>query len=317
MRDFRSLDSWLPLAVLAAVFTTGLLTVEGFGSMANVRSIATLASFVAVASIGLTFVVFLGGIDISVPFVVSVGNIAAAELYGAGVPFWLVVLIVAGGGLAIGALNGWLSSSLGIHPLIVTLGVGTIAIGAALWFTDGFPSGSAPGGLTRFVSIGSTVGPIPFPPIVLLAAAATVLLVFVERRSLIAYEIYSVGSSAEAARLGGVSFVRSWSLAFALSGMTAALAGLLLLGFTASASGTVGDPYLFRTIAAVVVGGTALTGGSGSYARTALGAVILATLNAVLLGNRFEATLVQVAVGVLIVVMSTVSGRQPSLRSTI
>jgi len=315
--NFRAPDSWLPVGVLVVVFTIGAVSIERFMSVGNLRAIVTLAAFVGVASIGLTFVVFLGGIDISIPFFVGAGNIAAAELFGAGLPFWLVVPIVVVGGAFLGALNGACSNRLTIHPLIVSLAIGTIVLGVALWLTDGFPSGAAPKGLTQFVSIGQTVGPIPLPPVVLLWVALTGLAVLVERRSMIGFEIYSLGSSPAAAELAGVRPTRTWAIAFGMSGASAALAGLLLLGFTGSASGSVGDPYLFRTIAAVVVGGTALIGGSGSYARTVLGALILSTVNSVLLGLKVEATLVQVAVGVLIIVMVGVSGRQPAIRSTI
>ena len=315
--NLSAIDSWLPVGVLVVVFVIGAVSIERFISVGNVRAIMTLAAFVGVASIGLTFVVFLGGIDISIPFFVGAGNIAAAELFGVGFPFWVVVPMVVFGGALLGAVNGAFANRLAIHPLIVSLAIGTIVLGVALWLTDGFPSGAAPKGLTQFVSIGQTVGPIPLPPLVLLWFGLAGLVVFVERRSVVGLEIYDLGSSPAAAELAGVRPTRTWAIAFGISGASAALAGLLLLGFTGSASGAVGDPYLFRAIAAVVVGGTALVGGSGSYARTVLGALILSTVNSVLLGLKVEATLVQVAVGVLIIVMVGVSGRQPAIRSTI
>src|SRR5690606_28613103 len=97
------------------------------------------------------------------PFVIGFANVVAAQLYGQGMDFTLVCLIVLGIAALIGAVNGALSSSLNIHPLIVTLGIGTIVQGAVLLWTGGFPSGSAPRAVPDFVSIGGTVGFLPVP----------------------------------------------------------------------------------------------------------------------------------------------------------
>jgi ribose transport system permease protein len=103
-----------------------------------------LASFLGVASIGQTLVVLIGGIDLSTPFIIGFANVVAAQLYGDDMSFVLVCAIVGVLALVIGAFNGALSSTLAIHPLIVTLGVGTAIQGAVLLWTAGFPAGSAP-----------------------------------------------------------------------------------------------------------------------------------------------------------------------------
>ena len=115
-------------------------------------------------AIGQTLVVIIGGIDLSIPFVIGFANVVAAQLYGDGMNF-VAGLRDRGGDRALtsAALNGALSAGLGIHPLIVTLGIGTVVQGAVLLWTKGFPSGSAPQAVSDFVSIGGTAGPLPVP----------------------------------------------------------------------------------------------------------------------------------------------------------
>ena len=145
----RTLGAVLVALVLMVV---GAIFIEGFGAAFSIRSMLVLASLIAVASIGQTLVVLLGGIDLSIPFVIGFANVVTAALYGEGIDFWLVCLIAAALSLAIGALNGALSSLLNLHPLIVTLGVGTTVQGVVLLWTGGLPTGSAPDYLSEFVS---------------------------------------------------------------------------------------------------------------------------------------------------------------------
>ena len=117
----------------------GSILIDGYSSEFTIRSMLVLASLLGVASIGQTLVVLIGGIDLSTPFVIGFANVVAAQLYGDGMNFALVCAIVGVLALAIGAFNGALSSTLAIHPLIVTLGVGTAIQGAVLLWTAGFP----------------------------------------------------------------------------------------------------------------------------------------------------------------------------------
>jgi ribose transport system permease protein len=108
-----------------------------------------------------------------------------------------------------------------------------------------------------------------------------------------------------------------WVATFAVSGAFAGLTGILYLGFTGKASGTVGEPLLFQTIAAVVIGGTSLMGGMGGYARTVIGAIVLILLGTLLLAQGVQSTLIQAATGVLIITLVTIYGREAKLRDTI
>lgn len=307
----------LPLILGIGLFIAGAVLIEGFASIRSVRAILVLASFVGLASVGQTLVIVMGGIDLSIPFLVGVANVVAAKLFEAQLPDPVVVVLTIGLTASIGGLNGLLSRRFRVHPLIVTLGVGTAALAAVNWWTGGFPSGSAPQWITGFVSIGATTGPIPVPPIVLFWAVVTIVVAVMERSTAYGRRLFAMGSNPRAAELALIRPLRMWIITFAVSGAFAGITGLLFLGFTGKASGTVGEPLLFQSIAAVVIGGTSLIGGLGGYARTALGAIVLILLSTLLLARGVESSLIQAALGVLIILLVSVYGREARLRDTI
>jgi ribose transport system permease protein len=300
-----------------ALHVLGSILIEGYSSEFTVRSMLVLASLLGVASIGQTLVVLIGGIDLSTPFVIGFANVAAAQLYGDGMNFALVCLMVGLLALVIGAGNGALSSTLAIHPLIVTLGVGTAIQGAVLLWTAGFPAGSAPETVTKFVSIGGHAGPLPVPWLVPSFLVVIAIISVVLARTPFGRRLYAVGSNPSAAPYALISPRVVWTTTYALSALFAAAAGVLLLGFTGSAYGDVGQPYLFQTIAAVVIGGTTLVGGRGGLIGTAAGALVLIEINTLLIGLGLSPSMVEAALGVLIIALVSLYGREPHVRATI
>ena len=300
-----------------ALHVLGSILIEGYSSEFTVRSMLVLASLLGVASIGQTLVVLIGGIDLSTPFVIGFANVAAAQLYGDGMNFALVCLMVGLLALVIGAGNGALSSTLAIHPLIVTLGVGTAIQGAVLLWTAGFPAGSAPETVTKFVSIGGHAGPLPVPGLVPSFLVVIAIISVVLARTPFGRRLYAVGSNPSAAPYALISPRVVWTTTYALSALFAAAAGVLLLGFTGSAYGDVGQPYLFQTIAAVVIGGTTLVGGRGGLIGTAAGALVLIEINTLLIGLGLSPSMVEAALGVLIIALVSLYGREPHVRATI
>ena len=295
----------------------GTLLIPGYSAPFAIRALLVIASLLAVASIGQTLVVILGGIDLSIPFVIGFANVVAAQLYGQGWNFALVCVLVGIFAIAIGALNGLISRGLNIHPLIVTLGIGMVVQGAVLLWTGGFPSGSAPQAVSAFVSIGGSVGPLPVPLLVPCLVVLTALIVLVLARTPYGRRLYAVGSNPEAAPLALIDPLRMWIVTYAASAFFAAAAGVLLLGFTGSAYGDVGQPYLFQTIAAVVVGGAALVGGRGSYLGTIAGVLVLTEINTLLIGLGFRPSTVQAALGLVILLLVSLYGRERHVRTTI
>lgn len=307
----------LPILLGLGLFLVGALLIDGFASVRSVRAVLVLAAFVGLASVGQTLVIVLGGIDLSIPFLVGVANIVGAKAFEAGLPWPIAIALTVGLTALIGACNGFISRRFSVHPLIVTLGIGTASLAAVNWWTAGFPSGSAPDWITGFVSIGATTGPIPVPPIVLFWAIVTAGLVIVERLTVYGRRLFALGANPRAAEFALIRPLRMWVATFALSGAFAGITGVLYLGFTGRASGTVGDPLLFQTIAAVVIGGTSLIGGLGGYGRTAIGTIVLILLSTILLGVGVPSSLIQSALGALIIVLVSVYGREPRVQDTI
>lgn len=305
------------LAIALALHAVGSILIENYSNEFSIRSMLVLATLLAVASVGQTIVVILGGIDLSIPFVIGFANVVAAQLYGDHWDFTLVCLIVALLACLIGAANGALSSLLDIHPLIVTLGIGTTVQGAVLLWTGGFPAGSAPQAVSDFVSIGGRVGPLPVPWLVPCFAVLAVAVMIVLDRTPFGRRLYALGSNPAAAALALIDRRVIWTAAYVVSALFAALTGVLLLGFTGSAYADVGQPYLFETIAAVVIGGTTLIGGRGGLPGTLAGAVVLTELNRLFIGLGLAPPMVQAALGVMIVVLVSLYGREPHVSTTI
>ncbi|RWN32032.1 MAG: ABC transporter permease [Mesorhizobium sp.] len=303
--------------VAALLHLAGTLLIPGYSAPFAIRAMLVLASLLAVASIGQTLVVIMGGIDLSIPFVIGFANVVAAQLYGDGWNFVLVCGLVGALALVIGGLNGLISRSLDIQPLIVTLGIGMVVQGLVLLWTAGFPSGSAPQAVSSFVSIGGSAGPLPVPWLVPSLVVLAALVVLVLERTPYGRRLYALGSNPGAAPLALIDPVRMWVITYAASAFFAAVAGVLLLGFTGSAYGDVGQPYLFQTIAAVVVGGAALVGGRGSYLGTIAGVLVLTEINTLLIGLGFQPAAVQAALGFVIVLLVSLYGRERHVSTTI
>lgn len=299
------------------VFAVGTVLIPGFASPFSFRAMLILASLLAIAALGQTLVMILGGIDLSIPFVIGFANVVFASLYGSGTPGLYAFTIVIVAAALVGAVSGALSASLSIHPLIVTLGVGTIVQAAVQIWTRGLPTGSAPPFINDFVSLGGTIGPLPFPWLIPFTLVLTGACFFGLRRTIFGRRLYALGSNLKAAELALVRPVAMWSATFALSAVFAAVAGILLLGFTGSSSATVGTPYLFQTVAAVVIGGTALIGGRGGFVGTVAGAIVLVQLRTLLIGLGLSEALVQCALGGLILALVAAYGRDQHVRDLI
>jgi ribose transport system permease protein len=304
-----------PLAALALLFAIGTAVVDGWVSRDNLDSMLVLGSFLGIAPAGQTLVVILGGIDLSVAGAIGLGEVVTSVLYSQGVGFWEIVLILAGCSLVIGAANGAISSIFRIHPLIVSLGVGAMVTGGVLvWTSGGATQGVSPWFFRDMTAIGSTIGPLPVPQVVLVWLVVAVIVVGIQRNTTLGRWIYAMGSSREAAELALVPRVKTWVAAYVLSAASSILTGMLLSGFSGGANFDVGAPYLFNSIAAVVVGGTSLLGGSGGYGRTIIGSLIVIEISTILVGVGFDPALQESMLGGFIILVALIAGREPHVR---
>lgn len=293
-------------------------TISGFLTQTSIYATLVLASFLGIAAVGQTLVILIGGIDLSVPAVISGANLVSTLLSGAGWPFGLDIIAVLAAAGVVGAINGFVVHRLRVAPLIVTLATGAMVTGGTLgWTRGGQVSGQVPGWLTSFSSpIGTVVG-IKIPPIIVLWAVVAIVLSVVLHLSVTGRRLYATGANERAAELAGVKTERVWIGAFTTSAIAAAMVGILLTGFTGTGEAGVGDPYLFTSLAAVLVGGTSLVGARGDYMRTVLGALILTVMTTLLVGHGAGEAVQEILFGVLILLFVGVYGRDQRVRDRV
>ncbi len=272
-------------------------TTPNFRELSTIQSLAQQVAINSIIAVGMTFVIITAGIDLSVGSIQGlVGVVTALVLMNPGLVgrFGMSVIFlacVAGilAGLAVGLLNGLAVAWLRMQPFIVTLAMMWIVRGAAEVITDGAPIGvvdpSSPYGALRnhilqnkftWIAMGYA-GPIPIAALI-----ALIVIVFghiLLRRTVFGRHVYALGGNAEAARLSGVDVSKVRIAVFTISGALAGLAAIILTSRLNSGQPTVGQGYELYAIAAVVVGGTSLFGGSGSVAGTAIGALIIGVIN--------------------------------------
>jgi ribose transport system permease protein len=299
------------LAYGAALLLFALVSLysPGFANPAHVATLATLAAFIGIVAIGQTIVIIGGGIDLSVPWIMNSAAILVTALaHGQNWPLiWIVPLILVAGFL-VGAVNGIGIAMLRVPPIVMTMSVNVITQGLLLIITRGFPPPLAPPALT-FVAAGK-VGPVPVILLIWILLAAIVVLA--ERRTVFGRYLYALGSNRTVAVLSGVPVARTTITAYGISGVTAALAGILLCGYSRQAYLGMGDPYLFTSIAAVAVGGASILGGTGSYLGTIAGALVLTVLNGLLPIFRLDAGALKMIYGVVILLAVLMAA--PALR---
>ena len=316
-------SAFIGLIVLVALVVISSFTIEGFLSIINIRSILLFAAFLGIACIGQTLVAMMGGLDLSIPFLIGASNIGLLFLISLGVPSFVAfgfVLII--GGL-IGMVNGLLSYRLQGQALILTLGTGFAVAGLVQILTSigsqfsGNVFGRVPGWLSNLAAMNGTFFGLGVPPTIIIWIALSIIVIVALRYSAYGRYIYALGGNRRSARLIGVSELKYWTLAYTLSGVFAALTGSLLLGWSGGGFVGVGDPYLFTTLAAVVVGGTSLLGGMGGYGFTVIGVLVLQVLSSFLIGIGLKYEWQQFIFGLLILPMVALYGRSPHIRTQV
>jgi ribose transport system permease protein len=302
------------LGMIVLLFLTSQFS-PGFLAGSHLRTLSVLAAFIGIVALGQTFVIIGGGIDLSVPWVLNCAAILMTLFAkGQDAPLLYAMPLILAAGALIGAINGAGIALFGVPPIIMTLAVNVILQGGILVYTGGSPQATAPS-LIQFLAVGR-LGPIPVVAViwVLLTLAASFLL----SKTVFGRQLYAVGTSATVAEFSGVPIVRTTVLAYTLSGFTAALAGMLLTGYTAQAYLGMGDPYLFTSIAAVAIGGASILGGSGHYIGTIAGAFVLTILTGLLPAlNLSNGALLIVYGAVILITVSLASETFSDLAATI
>ncbi|GAA2376638.1 ABC transporter permease [Dactylosporangium salmoneum] len=277
-----------------------------FLSAGNLGNIVRAVSEIGIIAVGMKFVILLGGIDLSVGAILGLAAVGTATLMvNSGWGILTTVLAVLAIGACFGALQGYATARLGIQSFIVTLAGLQVARGLARIWSGGLgipiAYGDGPGEAPpafEFLN-GSVNGVMPVPALlfVLIGAAAVVVL----RVTAFARHVYAIGGNEKAARLAGVPVTRVKVAVFAIAGLLAATAGIVHAGQLNQGSPNDGAGYELDAIAAVVISGTSLSGGSGSIGGTLAGALLLGILNNILALNNIDANVQLLIKGLVIV----------------
>ncbi|BCB92045.1 ABC transporter permease [Phytohabitans suffuscus] len=310
------LRAFIALAVLIVVFS---LLSDSFLTVTNVITMTKHVAINAVIALGMLLVILKGGIDLSVGSIVGLSGVVAGELLqgmSIGVldvvaypPVWAVIVLCIAVGMLVGLVNGILVTRFRVAPFIATLGMLYVARGLALLISNGatYPNlgGSPALGNTGFGFLGSG-RPLGLPTSIwlmaILAAAVALLLV----KSPFGRWLYATGGNERAADLSGVPVNRVKTIVYVVSGACAAIAGLIIASELTSAAPQAGETYELNAIAAVVIGGAALSGGRGTVRGTLVGAFVIGFLadGLVIVGvSTFWQILIKGAVIVLAVML--------------
>lgn len=302
------------VVALIVVFIYGAITLPGLGSWTAIRSILVLAALVGLASGGQTLLILIGGFDLGVSGFIVAGALTVTALRSAyHLPFGVSLLLAVVGAGLLGGAAGYICHRFAINPLVVTLAMGTLAIGIVAVLNGGLVNGNSPPWLSDLAEPATRTFGLSVPPSIVIWAVVLVLFAILLHRTRLGRSLLATGANSRAADYALVSTRRVWTATFAFSAIASALVGLLIGGFAGTISDGLGDPYLFQSVVSVIVGGTVF-GGPGDYTRTCVGALFLTVLTTVLVGHGASPAVEEIVYGLIILAAIAVYGRQRRLR---
>jgi ribose transport system permease protein len=310
-RIFKRID---PVVLAAFGCIIGLLFVgslysSNFLSPDYLLQQLQVASFLGIIAAGLMLVILLGQIDLSIPWVVTIGGMMSTAAAGWGqagttlaIPFGIAC------GLCVGLINGLGVAYLRVPSMIFTLGTNAIAQGLMVVHTSGFAPQERSTATMHLIAVGRSVFGVPNA--LWVWAAVGLVVVVLLNRTIFGRRIYAIGNRESAVYLSGVDTRRVVIGCFAISGSCSALSGVLLAGYSTHAYQAMGDPYLLPAIAAVVLGGTSILGGRGTFLGTIAGVILITLLQSILSVVQVPEAGRQIIYGAVIVSMLLLYGRE-------
>ena len=268
------LKKYGPLFILAGLIVIMAIASPYFLTADNLETVAKQTAVIGVLTIGELLVIITGGIDLTVGAVLAFSMVISALMLKAGVPLVVCILAALAIGAAVGYLNGFIVTKMKLPPFIATLGMTGVLRGAALIITDGLPVSSLPESINWFGN--GTVLFISVP--ILILAVLAIIFQTVLSKTIFGRQIYALGSNTEATRLAGINVGSRTRCIYLLSGMLAAVAGILLMGRLSAAQPTAATGYESNAIAASVIGGASMLGGVGTVWGAIVGAFIMSIL---------------------------------------
>ncbi|MCL1894914.1 MAG: ABC transporter permease [Clostridiales bacterium] len=276
--DQAQLTLWM-LVLLAIVFLVVSIVQPAFLSQGNIRNIINQNSVLIIVSMPVTMLMITGNFDLSIGGIIGMGGVLSAwfcqsvEQGGAGLPYWMAVIIALAATTGIGWLNGFLTMRLGVASVIATLGTMSIARGIAYVGASG--SMIELGVPKVFRVFGTTEIGSFFTLSMLFMIVAVLVFFFIESKTVFGQKIYLIGANMKAAQLSGVSVRKQINTLFIISGFVSGFAGILLASRLGAGDCKVGLEYEFSAVVAIILGGTSLYGGRGTVVGTVIGVFII------------------------------------------
>ncbi|MBX3567113.1 MAG: ABC transporter permease [Rhizobiaceae bacterium] len=281
IRAFLPPQFLLILPATIILFAVSPLLAQGSVSASSLLTVLSFAGILAIAATGQTLVIQQGGLDLSVPGVISLAAVLVSQFplgSNASLPLWIAMALASG--MISGVICGIAITRFFVTPLVATLAVNALLYGTVFYLTKGTSTNAVPSLLSGF-AVGRAAG---IPYLALFALAAIVIVEVFVRATVVGRRFVAVGTSARAARAAGMRVTGYKIATYAAAGFFYALAGVLLAGYLGVPSLLVGHSYLLPVITVVVLGGTSLLGGAGSVAATGLGAIFLVQLQQLTIG---------------------------------
>ena len=291
--------------LIALVLFAGFsVYMPGFASLSHIRTVFLESALIGIVALGQTLVVITGGIDLSVAWMMTIGAYMVSNLVNSsnanlvwGIPLMLVVTF------GLGVLNGFCISCLRVPAIVMTLGMNIILQGALVALTQGSPGQSAP---PLLLTLGQkNLFGIPYLVIIWIVMTVVVMLALFKMKY--GRKLFAIGNNATVAKYSGIRVDNTIILSYAISGMTAGIAGALLAGKVGSCYLAMGDTYQFQSIAAVAIGGTSMLGGKGNYLGTVAGSLTITILLGILVALNLPFGVQTMAYGLIVLISVIVS----------
>ncbi|MDI3481753.1 MAG: ribose transport system permease protein [Tepidanaerobacteraceae bacterium] len=269
MSDIGIIAALVVLCIIMAILSPTFLTVT------NLLNILQQISIISIIAVGMTFVIILGGIDLSVGSLVALtGLVMAGLMKNEGVSVWLSIIIGLLCGCLLGLINGFNVAQIKLPPFIATLGMMSLARGAAFTISGGQPIYTLP---KPFLEISGKIGIVPIPAIIMILVF--LIAGYVLKYTKLGRYTYAIGGNETASILSGINVKLYKMIVYTISGLCCAISSVLLTAKLDSAVPVAADGYELDAIAAVVIGGTSMMGGEGKLLGTFIGALIIGVVN--------------------------------------
>lgn len=304
------LDKYRVLIIFLVLILVASQLSDAFFTISNLLNVFRQVSIVAIISVGMTLVILTSGIDLSVGSIMAFTGAVAAGVITAGIGLPIAILICLALGLLMGIVNGLIVSKGSVPAFIATLAVMVIARGMTLVYTQGTPIVISNPGF-RFIGGGDVIG-VPFP--IILMFIIFIIMYLVLKHTTFGRYIYAIGGNEEAARLAGISVNRVKIAVYGLAGLFSSISGLIYTSRLMSAQPNAGMGLELDAIAAVIIGGTRLTGGKGGVTGTIIGALIMGVLDNILNLMNVSPFYQDISKGIVILVAVLVDSKLAKLK---